>query len=103
MFAESINMEANLEKELVEEEERCQAIKQMCKEEEKELRELDILGEELEVKFKGVFMTRLICYNYLADPGKARGCSTNTSSLINSFIQRTFSSHSFTAPPRPIG
>ena len=56
-------MEANLEKELEEEEERCQTIEQMCNEEEKELRELDILGEELEVKFKGVFMTRLICYN----------------------------------------
>ena len=42
-------MEANLEKELVEEEERCLALNQMCEEEEKELRELDILGEELEV------------------------------------------------------
>ena len=57
-------MEANLEKELEEEEERCQTIEQMCNEEEKELRELDILGEELEVKFKGVLMTQLICYNY---------------------------------------
>ena len=44
--------------------------------------------------------------NLLADPGKARGCSRNTfiiHSLINSVTVWAFSSHSFTAPPRPNG
>ena len=42
----------------------------------------------------------------LADPVKARGCSTNTSaphSFIHSFIERSFSSQSLTAPSRPNG
>ena len=36
----------------------------------------------------------------IADPGKARGCFTN-SLVINSVTQSAFPSHSFTAPPRP--
>ena len=53
-------MEDNLQKELEEEEERCEALRQMCEEEEKELRELDVLGEELKVRFKAIFVTELI-------------------------------------------
>ena len=42
----------------------------------------------------------------LADPGKARACSTNSLVIhlfIHSFIKSAFSSHSFTARPRPNG
>ena len=37
--------------------------------------------------------------SYLADPGKARGCSTNTF-VIHWFSEWAFSSHSFLATPR---
>ena len=43
---------------------------------------------------------------FLADPDKARGCSTNTlviNSVSESVSKWAFSSHSFTAPPRPNG
>ena len=41
-------------------------------------------------------------FDFLADPGKARGCSTN-SLAINSFSKSvSLSPHSFTAPPQTI-
>ena len=43
-----------------------------------------------------------LCLVYLADPGKARACSTNTS-MTRWWIDSSFSSHSFTAPPCPKG
>jgi hypothetical protein len=39
---------------------------------------------------------------FLANPGEARGCSIN-SLVIHSLSQSSFSSHSFTAPPRANG
>ena len=50
-------MSANLERELEEEEQRCEALIRMCEEDEKELRELDVLGDELEVRIKAVIQT----------------------------------------------
>ena len=38
--------------------------------------------------------------DFLADLGKARGSSTN-SFVVDSFINLSYSSHRFTAPPRP--
>ena len=55
LFAESIIMEAKLERDLEEEEQRCEDLKQMCKEEEEELTELDVLGEELEVRINAFY------------------------------------------------
>ena len=52
-------MSANLERELEEEEQRCEALIRMCEEDEKELRELDVLGDELEVRIKAVIQTQL--------------------------------------------
>ena len=52
-----MTMSANLERELEEEEQRCEALIQMCEEDEKELRELDVLGDELEVRIKAVIQT----------------------------------------------
>ena len=48
-------MEAKLERDLEEEEQRCEDLKQMCKEEEEELTELDVLGEELEVRINAFY------------------------------------------------
>ena len=53
-------MEAKLERELKEEEQRCEAFKQICEEEEEELRELNVLGEELEVRIEAIVLTYLI-------------------------------------------
>ena len=61
-------MEGNLERELKEEEERCEALKQMCEEEEKELRELDLLGEDLEVRISAVVLTEQISEFFLKIP-----------------------------------
>ena len=53
-------MEAKLERDLKEEEQRCEALKQICEEEEEELRELNVLGEELEVRIEAIVLTYLI-------------------------------------------
>ena len=60
-------MEAKHKRDLKEEEQRCEALKQICEEEEEELRELNVLGEELEVRIEAVVLTylisKLISYN----------------------------------------
>ena len=56
-------------------------------------------GNSISVKKNSQIFCKVAMLRYLADPGKARGCSTNTY-VINSLIESSFSPHSLTAPPR---
>ena len=65
---------------------------------------MQIRRNNLQIGRKSLFFFILWCSwsLFLADPGEARGCSTNTS-VTRSLINSSFSSHNFTALPCPNG